>query len=174
MSLDSTRSALQAACKAVRSGTDARHGTRRRPLRMSAGTLWLIVLTWGICHLVSQTDGSVWAKSWQNWQSYCKHRDIKRSAEQFLQRLKPISVALDLIQKDSCTIADAAEIWKTLKTNQDAKKIFQKTYWKVESQWTGENPKQIAWHQRLFVSFSKCWLLQLRLLALRECFRHLA
>lgn len=95
----------------------------------------------------------------QNWQSYCKHRDIKRSAEQFLQRLKPISVALDLIQKDSCTIADAAEIWKTLKTNRDAKKIFQKTYWKVESQWTGENPKQIAWHQRLFVSFSKCWLL---------------
>jgi len=36
---------------------------------------------------------------------------------------------------------------------------LQKTYWKVESQWTGENPKQIAWHQRLFVSFSKCWLL---------------
>jgi len=53
-------------------------------------------------------------------------------------------VALDLIHKDSCTIADAAEIWKTLKTNRDAKKIFQKTYWKVESQWTGENPKQIA------------------------------
>jgi len=40
---------------------------------------------------------------------------IKRSAEELLQRLKPIAVALDSIQKDSCTVADAVEIWNTQK-----------------------------------------------------------
>lgn len=58
---------------------------------------------------------------------------VKRSAEELLKRLKPIAVALDSIQKDSCTIADGVEIWKTLKAdlaleNRDAKKKFQKRY----------------------------------------------
>jgi len=56
---------------------------------------------------------------------------VKRSAEEFLQRLKPIAVALDKIQSDSCTIADTVEIWKTLETdlalvNGDAKQKFKK------------------------------------------------
>lgn len=42
---------------------------------------------------------------------------IKRSAEELLQRLKPIAVALDHIQQDKCTIADTVEIWKKLETD---------------------------------------------------------
>ena len=58
---------------------------------------------------------------------------VKRSAEELLRRLKPIAVALDMVQKDSCIIADAVEIWKHLETelsvaldNRDAKKKFTK------------------------------------------------
>ena len=42
--------------------------------------------------------------------------------------LKPIAVALDLMQRDSCTIGDSVMIWKNLqkelspKVSQDAKK----------------------------------------------------
>ena len=36
----------------------------------------------------------------------------KRSAEDLLQRLKP--VALDIIQQDSCAIAGTVQIWTTL------------------------------------------------------------
>jgi len=42
---------------------------------------------------------------------------VKRSAEELLQRLKPIAVALDKVQRDSCTIADAVDIWKQLETD---------------------------------------------------------
>ena len=39
---------------------------------------------------------------------------LKKEAEYLLGRLKPISVALDKIQGDSCGIADAVVIWKQL------------------------------------------------------------
>lgn len=56
---------------------------------------------------------------------------IKRNAEELLQRLKPTAVALDSVQKDSCSIADAVEIWKKLEAdlaldNRDAKKKIKK------------------------------------------------
>ena len=56
---------------------------------------------------------------------------IKRSAEELLQRLKPIAVALDKIQRDSCTIADTVDIWKTLEKDlalvtRDTKQKFKK------------------------------------------------
>lgn len=56
---------------------------------------------------------------------------VKRSAEELLQRLKPIAVALDAVQRDNCGIADAVEIWKRLETdlalqNRESKKAFQK------------------------------------------------
>lgn len=56
---------------------------------------------------------------------------IKRSAEELLQRLKPIAVALDKVQRDNCTIADAVNIWKQLETDlpletRDTKQKFKK------------------------------------------------
>lgn len=39
---------------------------------------------------------------------------LKRNAENLLKRLEPIAVALDCIQKNTCTIAEAVHIWKTL------------------------------------------------------------
>lgn len=42
---------------------------------------------------------------------------VKRSADELLQCLKPIAVALDKVQRDSCTIADAVNIWKTLESD---------------------------------------------------------
>ena len=56
---------------------------------------------------------------------------IKRSAEELLQRLKPIAVALDKVQRDDCTIADAVNIWKQLETDlpletRDSKQKFKK------------------------------------------------
>jgi Protein of unknown function (DUF 659)/hAT family C-terminal dimerisation region len=58
---------------------------------------------------------------------------VKRSAEELLQRLKPIAVALDSVQRDSCNIAEAVEIWKKLKSDlplesRDSKKKFQKRF----------------------------------------------
>ena len=38
---------------------------------------------------------------------------VKRSAEKLLQILKPLAVALDSVQRDSYTIADAVEIFET-------------------------------------------------------------
>ncbi|KAG5876838.1 hypothetical protein JTB14_014167 [Gonioctena quinquepunctata] len=42
------------------------------------------------------------------------HIGIKRNAEDLMARLKPISCALDLIQKENCTIARSVVIWKKL------------------------------------------------------------
>ncbi|CAG9825826.1 unnamed protein product [Phaedon cochleariae] len=39
---------------------------------------------------------------------------IKRNAEDLMARLKPISCALDLMQKENCTIARSVVIWKKL------------------------------------------------------------
>ena len=41
-----------------------------------------------------------------------KNIGIKRNAEDFLMRLKPISVALDRVQSDTCVISETVEIWK--------------------------------------------------------------
>ena len=42
---------------------------------------------------------------------------FKSSAEELRQRLKPTALIVDSIQKDNCTIADAVEVWETLKTD---------------------------------------------------------
>ena len=42
---------------------------------------------------------------------------IKRSAEDLLARMKPISVALDKVQADKSTIADAVNVWKDLEVS---------------------------------------------------------
>ena len=42
---------------------------------------------------------------------------LKRSAEDLLARLEPIAVALDKVQSDKCTIAEAVDIWKGLFTS---------------------------------------------------------
>ena len=39
---------------------------------------------------------------------------IKRNAEDYLKRMKPIAVALDKVQSDTCKIRDAVEVWKEL------------------------------------------------------------
>ena len=39
---------------------------------------------------------------------------IKRNAEDYLQRLKPISVALDKVQRDNCFMGQAVDAWKQL------------------------------------------------------------
>lgn len=44
---------------------------------------------------------------------------IKRSAQELHLRLMFIAVTLDKIQRDSCTIADMIEIWKTLQSLTD-------------------------------------------------------
>lgn len=41
---------------------------------------------------------------------------LKRNAEDYLSRMKPIAVALDRMQRADCTIADAVHIWKELYT----------------------------------------------------------
>ena len=69
-----------------------------------------------------------------NISSLVSNLGIKRSAEELLQRLKPIAVALDCVQQDSCSIAEAVEIWKKLEIElaldniRDAKKKFKKRY----------------------------------------------
>lgn len=49
---------------------------------------------------------------------------IKRNVEDLLLRLKPISIALDQIQKDSCSIAEAVDIWKKLETDLKKNKVL--------------------------------------------------
>ena len=39
---------------------------------------------------------------------------IKRYAEDYLARIKPISVAVDRAQADKCSISDVIEVWKKL------------------------------------------------------------
>ena len=43
-----------------------------------------------------------------------KNYSIKRNAEDLLVRLKPISIALDQIQRDNTIISDTVEVWKQL------------------------------------------------------------
>ena len=46
-----------------------------------------------------------------------KNYSIKRNAEEFLVRLKPISIALDRIQRDNAIISDTVEVWKMLQAD---------------------------------------------------------
>ena len=39
---------------------------------------------------------------------------LKRNAEDYLNILKPVSKALDLVQRDSCLISECVEVWKKL------------------------------------------------------------
>ena len=39
---------------------------------------------------------------------------IKRNAEDYLKHMKPITIALDKVQNDTCRISDAVEVWKEL------------------------------------------------------------
>ncbi len=63
---------------------------------------------------------------------------LKRSAEDLLGRLEPIAVALDKVQSDKCTIAEAVDIWKGLLTalsnDKDAKNAVKKRYNQVITQ----------------------------------------
>jgi len=40
--------------------------------------------------------------------------ELKRNAEDYFRKLKIISISLDKIQKDSCTLSDAIDVWKDL------------------------------------------------------------
>ena len=40
--------------------------------------------------------------------------DLKQRAADYLSKMKPISIALDKLQSDKCTISDAVVIWKDL------------------------------------------------------------
>ncbi|KAI6658694.1 hypothetical protein LOD99_10989, partial [Oopsacas minuta] len=46
--------------------------------------------------------------------------NIKRNAEDYLKQMKPIAVALDKVQSDSCKLSDAVEVWKALKRDMDS------------------------------------------------------
>ena len=39
---------------------------------------------------------------------------IKRNAEDYLKCMKPIAIALDKVQSDSCKLSEAVEVWKRL------------------------------------------------------------
>ena len=39
---------------------------------------------------------------------------IKRNAENYLKRMKPIAIALDKVQSDSCKLSESVEVWKRL------------------------------------------------------------
>ncbi len=52
------------------------------------------------------------------------HMGIKINVEELLLRLKPISIALDRMQKDSCSIAEAVNIWKKLETDLKENKVL--------------------------------------------------
>ena len=41
-------------------------------------------------------------------------QQIKRLAEDYLLLLKPISVSLDVVQRNTCCISEATEVWKNL------------------------------------------------------------
>ena len=56
---------------------------------------------------------------------------VKRNAEEFLQQLKSTAVALDKVQRDSSTTADAVDVRKQLETDlaldsRDTKQKFKK------------------------------------------------
>ena len=42
---------------------------------------------------------------------------LKSCTQDYLDKMKPISVALDKLQANTCTIADAVPIWKDLEDN---------------------------------------------------------
>ena len=46
--------------------------------------------------------------------------NIKRNAEDYLRSMKPITVALDKVQSDSCKLSEAVEVWKTLEREMDS------------------------------------------------------
>ena len=39
---------------------------------------------------------------------------IKRNAENYLKRMKPIAISLDKVQSDSCKLSESVEVWKRL------------------------------------------------------------
>ena len=45
---------------------------------------------------------------------------IKRNTEDYLRRMKPIAVALDKVQSDSCKLSEAVEVWKTLEQEMES------------------------------------------------------
>lgn len=49
-----------------------------------------------------------------NVRSKVSNRGLKRSAEELLARLRPITRALDQVHSDNCTIAQAVYKWKEL------------------------------------------------------------
>ena len=61
-----------------------------------------------------------------------KNIGIKWNAEGFLIRLKPISVALDRVQSDTCVISETVQIWKdpekTFEENDRPKTYINETY----------------------------------------------
>lgn len=40
--------------------------------------------------------------------------EMKRNAEDYFRKLKMISISFDKIQKDSCTLSNAIDVWKDL------------------------------------------------------------
>lgn len=68
-------------------------------------------------------------------QSLVSNISLKRNAEHYLQQLKPISVALDRVQKQNCSIGEAVLIYKELRRSltdlsmgRDTVKKFEKRY----------------------------------------------
>lgn len=78
---------------------------------------WPILLS--ICeNYRSEIDNSISDK--------IKNIGLKRNVEDFLAYLKPISIALDSIQTDNCTISSAVHIWKKLEINLKELKVDDK------------------------------------------------
>ena len=50
--------------------------------------------------------------------------NIKRNAEDYLRLMKPIAVALDKVQSDSCKLSEAVEVWKALERETDSLQPF--------------------------------------------------
>ena len=46
--------------------------------------------------------------------------NIKKNAEDYLRRMKPIAVALDKVQSDSCKLSETVEVWKALELEMES------------------------------------------------------
>ncbi|KAJ8874488.1 hypothetical protein PR048_025348 [Dryococelus australis] len=58
---------------------------------------------------------------------------IKRNADHMLRHLKPVAIALDTVQKDSCTISTAVDMWKRLRQSLEDENLDEDSMKKFDS-----------------------------------------
>lgn len=71
----------------------------------------------------------------KNIQKLVSNLNLKRNAEDMLEQLKPIAIALDNIQSNNCSIADAVYVWKDLKKILKEKKVNNEVQQNLDSRY---------------------------------------